>query len=547
MRTDSAELAPLTRDYGDFLTAFASACQRAQMYPEGHPTLDRALDQALERHAAVVADRPAVVFSVAANRLLVGTTASDPGHPLQRELAGRLFRRDIGSIRLGRGLHRAELSQLLGHLTRDAPETVRYRSGHVDVEPLTFEGLALDATGGFASTADALGALQTRAAAEGRHLSDPLARLLGKLVQQADQGSAASRHRAADQFFGLLHDIRTAWDGPGAAGVAPLDRLPPVLSSHEPDRYRADPMRLLTMQLDVGELFPSAARCVDTLVAGGSARPLVDLMQRIPPEAEVAGRFHPLVARSGALAALLAAEPVAMEAVERLAPEAGEPAIPLLLDALAVAGERSRRRRLLELLAHFGGAIVPHVLRRLPDAPWYLQRNLLRLLQMVPDPPAESVAAEYARHPDPRVRVEGFRLLMRHPSGRDKGIIAGLSDPDSSGPRIAVLAAGEDCPPGAAPLLLSGLREGRIDPGLVPAAIRAIGSMTDLSGVVEVLLGFAGRRFPVLGWRLGVKSKASLAALSALARHWGTDPRAATLVARARRHRDPDVRQAVGA
>ena len=44
------------------------------------------------------------------------------------------------------------------------------------------------------------------------------------------------------------------------------------------------------------------------------------------------------------------------------------------------------RRRLLELLAHFDGAVVPHVLARLPDSPWYLQRNLLRVLQMVPDP-----------------------------------------------------------------------------------------------------------------------------------------------------------------
>jgi hypothetical protein len=164
---------------------------------------------------------------------------------------------------------------------------------------------------------------------------------------------------------------------------------------------------------------------------------------------------------------------------------------------------------------------------------------------MVPDPPGESVAAEYARHPDPRVRVEGFRLLMRHPGARTRGIIEGLSDPYSSGPRVAMEAAEEDCPPGAGPLLLSGLEEGRIDPGLVTAAIRAVGPLTELPGVVEVLLRYAGRKRPLLGWRLAPKSKESLAALSALAHHWRTDPRAAALVAQAARHGDPDIRRAV--
>jgi len=107
------------------------------------------------------------------------------------------------------------------------------------------------------------------------------------------------------------------------------------------------------------------------------------------------------------------------------------------------------------------------------------------------------------------------------------------------------MAAAEDCPAAAAPLLLRGLLEGRIDPGLRPAAIRAIGPLVQEPSVLELLLKLGFRPVPFLGLRVGHKSKESLAALSALARHWGWHPRVSRLIARAERHRDPEIRQAV--
>jgi hypothetical protein len=295
----------------------------------------------------------------------------------------------------------------------------------------------------------------------------------------------------------------------------------------------------------MGELGESAERAVSTLVARGAVRPLVDLMIQLPADGPLASAYRPLVAGSGALAALLAAAPVDVESVEHLAPEVGVTAIPVLIDALAGSEERSLRRRLLQLLAHFGNDVVPHVTERLAGAPWYVQRNLLRLLQMLPDPPPVALAVEYSRHIDARVRVEGFRLLIRHPEARARGIVEALSDPDISGVRVAVMAAGEDCPPAAAPLLVQGLAAGRIEPGLVAVAIRAIGPMVSEPGVLDVLLSYGGRKLPFFGWRVATKSKDMLAALSALARHWREEPRAAALLARAKRHADPEIREAV--
>ena len=663
MVPEPAAAPPLARDLAGFLSAFASAMQRAQMYPEGHPTLDRAVDQMLGVLVPMLADRTAATFAVAPTQVFVGAAGSDPEHPLLREMAGRLFRRNVGTIRLARGITREEAVATLVVLSKDAADLLPHRSSHVEVEPLNFAGLTLDSlergpsdgpvltgaaiwpalarailggseleggapapspeivarafdelpaeadrdgavirylheaaaasrdrsapsaqlvrrqvTGllerlrpetierllrqdrdeaggyrlvndlaGLVSATGTLAVLRGAAATWGREISPPLDRLLRKLARHAEQGPAASRHLAEDQLFAVVGEMMASWGSPGRALVEPIDHLPPPLvpGLTTTEAYRSDPMRLLTMQLDMGALGDAAERAVGLLVSRGSVRPLVDLLGRLPSEDPLGASYRPLVVRSGTLEAVLSALPVDVEAVGLLAPEVGTPAIPLLLDALAGSEERSVRRRLLQVLAHFGNEVVPEVTRRLPGGPWYFQRNLLRLLQMLPDPPEESLAVEYSRHPDARVRVEGFRLLMRHPQARARGIVEGLSDPDISGVRVAVMAAGEDCPPAAAPLLLRGLQEGRIDPGLVPSAIRALGPMVTVPGVAEVLLSHAGRKLPLLGWRVAARSKESLAALAAIARHWRDDPRCAPLLARAGRHPDPEIREAV--
>jgi len=656
MLADSVTAPPLAADYAEFLTALSGAFQRAQMYPEGHPTLDRAVEHVVQLLVPVLADRPAAVFAVAPTQLFVGAAATEADHPLLRELAGRLFRRNVGTIKLSRGVTRAELVELLSALARDSADLVRRRTPHVDVEPLNFEGLSLDgdaATGriaiwsalarvmlgqsenpdsipdaggdqlavsfdtlppdtardgvvieylheaaeashdraspqaqilrrgvsrllhelrpdtierllrrareeepahrllrdlvGLADAPVALGVLLSAARIERRVLSASLTPLLDKLADRAEHGPSAARHLAGTQFAELVSDLISSWESPGAPLVEPVDHLPPPLVPGLSGReaYRSDPLRLLTMQLDMGELGEPAERAVGVLVARGAVRPLVELMAQLPADDPIGRAYRPLIAGSGALAVLLAATPVDVESVERLAPEVGSAAIPQLLDSLAGSEERSVRRRLLQLLAHFGNEVVPEVTARLAGAPWFVQRNLLRLLQMLPDPPPESIGMEYSRHSDARVRVEGFRLLIRHPEARARGIVEGLSDPDSSGVRVAVMAAGEDCPIAAAPLLLRGLADGRIEPGLVHSAIRALGPMVTEPGVLEVLLSYGGRKLPLLGWRVAPKSKDSLAALSALARHWRDDPRARPLLARARRHADPEIRGAV--
>lgn len=669
MRADQnlAAQPELAREFAEFFQALSVAYQRAQIYPVGHPSLDRAVDEVVRRLHPILLDEPSARFAVGPNQLFVGASATDPARVLLRELSTRLFRRNIGAVRISRGITRDEIAGLLQALLLDGggplPVTPR-----VEITPLNFDGLALEdrpqlagEESAAASTEEIWGALaqvmlgtatlgagteaadlaaafdgtmpdpardaavvgflaSAAAASRGREttpstalrrrisqllrrlrpgtlerllsavksvpernerlldllhlasaplaldlllaasrvshrtLSPALVQLLTKLASHADAGPPESRRLADDQLHQALTDLIQEWDT--APGIDPaaieyeetLDHLPaPLVPDLDPtEAYRPDPYRIVTMHLDMRELGAAAAsRAIRTLVARGRVRPLVSLLDRVPKEDPLAAELLPLVATPDALCALLAARPIEMDLLERIAPEVGTPAIPLLLDQLADSEERGVRRHLLELLARFGNAVTPFALARIDQAPWFVQRNLLRMLQTVPDPPAEAVAVGFARHPDARVRVEGLRLLLRLPAARARGIVEGLTDRDPVCLRVAVMAAAEHCPPSAAPLLIGGLLSAGYEAELRAVAIRALAPLVDDPAVLEVLLKFAGRRIPILGWWLAPKSRESLAALSALARHWRWQPRTARLLARAERHRDAEIRGAV--
>lgn len=670
MRTDTSLLpsAQVGREYADFFLALSAAFQRCQIYPGGHPTVDRAVDQVVRRLAPLLTDRTTVAFAVTPTQLSVGAAATDPEHALLRELAGRLFRRNVGAVRIAPGVTRAEVTSLLEALGQDQVISAPPPSSHVAIEPLNFDGLALtpasDGTGtvdgrpriesvwadlaramldqssaiavelgaeelvrafeaapadpvrdaavlerltaaavayrevappdaavmrrqvtgllrglkpetlerllavthggaghravlhDLLNVAGAPAAMELLLAAsrmEHRTLSPALVQLLTKLASHAEHGPARSRQLADEQFQAALKALIEEWhDSDGTdAEVSEydetLDHLPaPLVPDLDPtEAYRSDPLRIVTMHLDMAEVDAPVNRAVRTMVARGRIRPLVDLLCELPPAESLAKAFHPLVATPDALMALLAERPTDLATLERLAPEVGTAAIPVLLDALSDSEERTVRRRLIELLARFGNAVTPYALSRLPDAPWFVRRNLLRLLQVVPDPPAEAVASGYALDPDSRVRVEGLRLLLRLPAARTRGIVQGLADADAGCVRVAVQAAVEGCPPAAAAPLLRRMKEHSLEPELRPVAIRALAPLEDEPGVVALLLRVAAWRLPILGLVVAPRSRESLAALSGLARHWRWHPRTARLLARAERHRDPVVRAAV--
>ena len=113
------------------------------------------------------------------------------------------------------------------------------------------------------------------------------------------------------------------------------------------------------------------------------------------------------------------------------------------LIALAEESDKSRRRRILDLLVSFGPVIAGPARGLLGDARWYVVRNMLVLLQRVGDRSALAEARICATHPDLRVRLEAIKYLLAYDPEVPRDLLAdAIHDPDPKLAEAAVVLAG---------------------------------------------------------------------------------------------------------
>ena len=153
MPAPGGERATLSRDLADFLIELSIALHKHAMYPEGHPSLAPAAAAVTRRAAQLLEDRATVSLGVARNQLVIEGVATDPKHPVLRELAGRLHRHHLGAITFRRGVEEGEVADALRTLAIEAERTGqplglgdRARLAawpHVQLHALTYERLEL--------------------------------------------------------------------------------------------------------------------------------------------------------------------------------------------------------------------------------------------------------------------------------------------------------------------------------------------------------------------------------------------------------------------
>ena len=160
----SSGRAALSRELSEFLIELSIALHRHAMYPEGHPSLEPAAAGVIRRADLLFVDRPTISLGVARNQLVIEGVATDPKHPVLRELAGRLHRHHLGAVTFSRGVDAAELTSVLQTLAVDAERTGQALGlgpaeqlrawPHVVLHPLTYERLELvdEGTGGDAQS-----------------------------------------------------------------------------------------------------------------------------------------------------------------------------------------------------------------------------------------------------------------------------------------------------------------------------------------------------------------------------------------------------------
>ena len=449
---------------------------------------------------------------------------------------------------------RRRTSKLVGALQ---PETLR-RLIEMGGDAAQRSKFAIDATHGLAVDA-VLEIVQAMAGASHKTVSDPLVRMLSKLAAHAEQGTGAARLQADGALREQVRHLLTGWTledpNPDPYGRA-LQRMAGTALMATPSsaapggvEHDAEPVRLLQTGLEVGVLGPGAWRAVGRLVEGNQIAALVDVLDGAPPaeggEKGAAGELWERLTAPATVRRLAAPEPPDFGTLDRLLPRLPIPAFEPLLDALAASQLRTTRRGLLDRLAHAPREVGAAVAARLSsDAPWYVVRNLLVVLDALPGLPDGFSAAPFAAHPDARVRREALKVALKVPAERERALLGALNDPDARTSRIALSAALDTCPPAAVPLVAAVARDGRSGSELRVLAIKVLGRVHSAAALAALLALSEGGTSWLGRPKLAPRSLELLAALMALAAGWSRDARARAVLALAAASSDPDVRNA---
>lgn len=667
----------LSRELSEFLLDFLGAQQRHSMYPVGHPLLDPSVDSLMKRLNNLFLERASVSMGITPTQFLVSGIPTDPEHTMLRELASKLHRRNLGGIKIYRGVNRTEVASFLGVIGAEQPEgssTAHDEPAaqwpHIRLFGLTYDRLALldeededtalfDPLGGSWAgrlwlglaraslgehlsddlaakvdpeeiaqaindqqkeprrdervitaltdlaeacqgrgrsetialqrqlsrligslkpgtlerlmhmggdqdrrrrwlfqaskimTADVIVALVEAAArASNRSISPAMLQLLSKLSSHVEQGPPRTRLRAEQALRARIKHLIARWslaDVPYGSSEYDrmLESLPGGAADFEPVLvYGPEPQRIIMTCLELGVVQSGTRRALDRMVEAGETGLLVEMLDRVRADNPVVPELREAIFNPSTISRVLALEPVDLETLSRLVREVGPQSVGILLDALSTAKDRKVRARLLEICAQLGPAIGGEVVTRISGAPWFVQRNLLRLLGLLPELPDGFSLGAHVRHPDPRVRHEALRIMLRDRSRRSEAIKRALEAPDPPSVRLGIVAAGEGCPPNVAPLLLQRIHAGGLDPQLRAVAIRAVAAV-DNPNVIACLLGLSATSGTLgIGRKLAPKSPELLAALQGLAAHWPYHAEAAKVLDLAQKSKDHEIRKA---
>jgi hypothetical protein len=234
------------------------ALHKHAMYPSDHPSLPPAAEAVVSRCERLLTDRNTVSLGVARHQLVIEGVATDPKHPILRELADRLHRHHLGAITFTRGVTAEEIRDVLRVLALEAdrtgrplglgpPEDLR-RWPHVRLYPLTYERLELvdesavpqDAAQGAGRARAAqlwIGLARAALATDGSESPTSTdASVIAKAIDEGAKGEAGAYDQA---IVGYLLQIAEELKGAGSAeAVALRRRMSRLLRSMKPETLR---------------------------------------------------------------------------------------------------------------------------------------------------------------------------------------------------------------------------------------------------------------------------------------------------------------------
>ncbi len=145
----------LPRELANFLVELSIAMHKTAIYPARHPLLEAAVHGVERKLAGLLRERPTLSIGVARRQLIIEGVATDPNHPLLRELAQRFHRHHLGALRFSTGVTGEEVADVLATVAASAdaaqhgapaglgPPDGLTKWPHIRLFPLTYEQLQL--------------------------------------------------------------------------------------------------------------------------------------------------------------------------------------------------------------------------------------------------------------------------------------------------------------------------------------------------------------------------------------------------------------------
>ena len=389
--------------------------------------------------------------------------------------------------------------------------------------------------------------VETAAKAQKHEISTFMIRLLRKLGGQG--GAPQAPRREGPDFRGVIRQIVEGWslESPNpAAHTRILDLLAMQDQGAGIERSAGEGLRLVQMALETGAVGDQVAEGVELVVEAGDLPVLMPALTDPSADPEAADAVWTILTRQEVMERVLHAANVDLTAATALVARLGADQAERLIDLAVGAEDAAIRRLLIERVVGFGAIGGAALRRRLEIVPPAGQRLLLATLADCPSLPPGLDLGALVVSPEPMVRLEALRVMLRSPAGRSEAIHLGLSDSDDRVVRLVVDAAHQALPRQSLSRLMLLLSNPRRSPELQARAVPILAQF-DAPSVRQWLYdGMIVRK----GWfrrtRLVPKSPLMVAKLALIASRWPDDPETRRLARLARRTGDVELVAAAG-
>ncbi|MGH7650351.1 MAG: hypothetical protein ACREMS_00770 [Gemmatimonadaceae bacterium] len=438
------------------------------------------------------------------------------------------------------GLQR-RVSRLVGSLKKSTLEKLLEMGGDRSQR----RKFLLDASQGITVEA-VIDLVKAASAAEGQTVSHSMLRMLSKLAHHPSSGGARSKTdpTVRDVMRRLIDDW--SLDDPNPEGYR---RVLETMSSSRGNGggpspavpTECEPERMIQIAIEVGAMGPQVRDAMRALLDSGRIDLLMMLLELAPSE-DTGSPLWDFLREEQAFEVLLAQERVDIPLVGRFAKRLGRSAVHGLIDAAMVSDDAKIRSQYYELIQSLGDSAGPAVAARTAGAPPAVQRELLAFLSRLSALPPNFSASDFLLNPEPLIRREAVKLMLRDPEARDAVAMTALGDEDDRVVFVGLTATQEKCPDGAIELMRQRVDAGDLDSQLRTMCIRVIGQRHS----PEILHWLLGLVVTETHWSRRPKLRQStpemLAALGMIASGWRDDPDAAQALRLAEDSKESEVR-----